>query len=178
MARTTPVNAGYTIINGTTTGSNASRVNTWVEYKVTGNKLHVLLYAQANWDSGTSTGGAKKNFGYCQMNGGTKQYLNTDYDFGYLPGTSTPRINKFADHTFNIPEGTETVKIYAYYKTDSSFISVGQISETTIKVSADGTVQIFVNGGWQKAIPYVFDNGGWKKAKPYLFVSNEWKEVK
>ena len=35
MARNTPVNQGFTIVNGTTTGKNAAFVDVWLEYKVT-----------------------------------------------------------------------------------------------------------------------------------------------
>ena len=34
MARTTPVHAGYSIINGSGTGPNGYRIHVWVEYAV------------------------------------------------------------------------------------------------------------------------------------------------
>ena len=60
MARTTPVNSGYTIINGSTTGTNSSKVDTWLEYKVLAQSaqnntstIRVVLYSQSTVSSST-----------------------------------------------------------------------------------------------------------------------------
>lgn len=132
MARTTPVNSGYTIINGSSTGSNASYVDTWLEYKVTGQSVanntstvRLVLYSMINKSSSTKWEAAE-NFGYVGYDNGNKQYLSTTYDF------SGNRINKFGDYTYTIShnsDGTKTVTLQGSWSTShSSYISGGSVS--------------------------------------------------
>ena len=111
MAVSTPVNTGYTIINGTTTGSNGSKVNTWIEYKVTSqdvvantSTIRVILYSQATWDSGTGhvvTG----NYGYVKVDTSQQYYsMSGGYNF------ENKKLNKFADATFTVTHGTDGKK--------------------------------------------------------------------
>ena len=60
MARTTPVNAGYTIINGAGTGSNGTRIDVWMEYllgqqSVAGNYTPITVYFYAALRPGYSS---------------------------------------------------------------------------------------------------------------------------
>lgn len=132
MARTTPVNSGYTIINGSSTGSNASYVDTWLEYKVTGQSVtnntstvRLVLYSMINKSSSTKWESAE-NFGYVGYDNGNKQYLSTTYDF------SGNRINKFGDYTYTIShnsDGTKTLTVQGSWSTShSSYISGGSVS--------------------------------------------------
>lgn len=132
MARTTPVNSGYTIINGSSTGSNASYVDTWLEYKVTGQSVanntstvRLVLYSMINKSSSTKREVAE-NFGYVGYDNGNKQYLSTTYDF------SGNRINKFGDYTYTIShnsDGTKTLTLQGSWSTPySSYISGGSVS--------------------------------------------------
>lgn len=132
MARTTPVNSGYTIINGSTTGSNGSKVDTWLEYKVTSQNVanntstvRVVLYSAATFSSTTKWESAS-NFGYVGYDNGNKQYLSTTYDF------SNYAVNKFGDYTYTIShnsDGTKTVTLQGSWSTShSSYISGGSAS--------------------------------------------------
>lgn len=132
MARTTPVNSGYTIINGSSTGSNAAYVDTWLEYKVTGQSVanntstvRLVLYSMINKSSSTKREVAE-NFGYVGYDNGNKQYLSTTYDF------SGNRINKFGDYTYTIShnsDGTKTLTLQGSWSTPySSYISGGSVS--------------------------------------------------
>lgn len=166
---------GYKVILGSVTkGSNRDKVNTWIEYKITpsdtGYYLHVMLFAQATWDSGTASD-TKKQYGYVQMNGGTKRYLNTLYDFG------DKQKVKFADYTFTVDDNVESVTIYGQWDLSSTYITQGIIPTTTILIESDGSVRIFVNGEWKKAVPYVYTNNEWRKATPYIYTNNEWRKT-
>lgn len=132
MARTTPVNSGYTIINGSTSGSNGSKVDTWIEYSVLSQSVaenestvRVVLYSQATISS-TTKWEVASNFGYVQVDNGTQQYLSTTYDF------SNKAVNKFADYTFTIPHNTDGSKIVTlngvWSTSHSSYISGGTVS--------------------------------------------------
>ena len=132
MARTTPVNSGYTIINGSTTGTNGSKVDTWIEYKVLAQSaqnntstIRVVLYSQSTVSSSTKWEIAE-NFGYVGYNNANKQYLSTTYDF------SDNKINKFGDYTFTIShnaDGTKTITLQGAWSTShSTYISGGSVS--------------------------------------------------
>ena len=132
MARTTPVNSGYTIINGSTTGTNGSKVDTWLEYKVLAqsaqnntSQVRVVLYSQSTVSSSTKWEIAE-NFGYVGYNNANKQYLSTTYDF------SDNKINKFGDYTFTIShnaDGTKTITLQGAWSTShSTYISGGSVS--------------------------------------------------
>ena len=60
MAKTTPIHSGYTILNGTGTGSNGGRIEVWAEYSVTeqsveGNSSRVKAYFYAALRAGQSS---------------------------------------------------------------------------------------------------------------------------
>ena len=132
MARIDPVNSGYTIINGSTTGSNGANVDTWLEYKVLSqsvanntSKVRVVLYSQSRVSSSTKWTAAE-DFGYVGYNNSNRQYLSTTYDF------SNYRINKFGDYTFTIAHdasGSKTVTLQGAWSTShSTYISGGSVS--------------------------------------------------
>ena len=115
MARTTPVNSGYTIIQGVTRGTNVSEVDTWIEYKVTSQSIanntstiRVILYSQARRTASTKQEGTARQYGYVQIDDGTKYYLTTTFNF------ENHAVCKFADHTFTVTHntnGTKTITI-------------------------------------------------------------------
>ena len=80
MSRTVPVNAGYTILNGSGSGANGNRIDVWVEYKlgtasVSGNYTPITAYFYAALNSAyTST--------TCNAAG-----LNASFSVNGQPGT-------------------------------------------------------------------------------------------
>ena len=73
MTITKPVNSGYSVILGSTTGSNGSKVDTWLEYKVLSQSIannqstvRVILYSQATFDSSTAHT-VTRQFGYVKI---------------------------------------------------------------------------------------------------------------
>lgn len=183
---TTPINSGFSIVNAeSVAGSNGGRVYSWIEYKLTpsttGHILRVIVYAKANWNSGTSSGSTKKNFGYVQMNGGTKRYLSTSYNFGYDSGTSTPHLNKFADYTFTIPSGTSSVTIFGHWDTGgggtpSTYITSSDIGSFTITIATTGVGKLRINSSFVDSAPYICSSNTFKKSTPYVFRNGSWKE--
>lgn len=178
MARTTPVNTGYNIINGTTTGSNGSKVDTWLEWKVTSQSIanntsnvRIVLYSAATTSSSTKWE-AHENFGYVGYNNGNKQYLNTTYDF------SNYNVNKFGDYTYTIShntDGTKTLTLQGSWSTShSSYISGGSasgsvtlpqiarastITSLSSKLGTQGTINITrSSSSFTHTITYSFGN--------------------
>lgn len=154
MARTTPVNSGYTIITGTATGSNASIVDVWLEWKQLStdidknqSQVRVLLYAQCTGSSSTSWTVADK-FGYVSCDG-TAQYKSTTYNF------ANNAVNCFGDYTFTVShdtDGSKSVTLAGAFTTKSSYISGGSVSAkvtlTTIpRASTFGTITGTTLGG-------------------------------
>lgn len=136
MAQTTPINTGYTIINGTTSGSNGSKVNTWIEWKVTAQStvnntstLDVYLYSQATTSLSTIWE-RSGNYGYVQVDSGTKQYTNLPNGYNF----QNKHLNTFAHHTFTInhnSDGTKTLTLNGAWDKGSStstYITGGTVS--------------------------------------------------
>lgn len=137
MAQTTPINAGYTIINGTTSGSNGSKVNTWIEYKVTAQSttnntstLDVYLYSQAT-QSLSTIWERSGNYGYVQIDNGDKYYttLSNGYDF------TNKHLNTFAHKSGWVvshnSDGTKTITLKGAWDKGSStstYITGGSVS--------------------------------------------------
>lgn len=199
MARTSPVNTGYTIINGTTSGSNGSKVDTWIEYKVTSQSvadntstIRVILYSAATKSSSTSWESAE-NFGYVGYNNANKQYLNTTYDF------SNYRVNKFGDHTYTIAhnsDGTKTITLQGSWSTShSSYISGGtvpasgvsssvtlpqiarasSVSNFTGTLGSAGTITITrASSSFTHTLQYSFDNSNWTDIATGVGTSYSW----
>ena len=139
MARATPVNSGYTIINGSTTGSNGSKVNTWLEYKVLSQSIanntstvRVILYSQATISSSTQQTGTARQYGYVQAgaSSSTKYYLSTTFTY------ENYNLNKFADHTFTVSHevnGTKSIRLAGAFDISAyvgQYITGGSASAT------------------------------------------------
>lgn len=194
MTRTSPVNSGYTIIPGTTTGSNGSKVDTWVEYKVTSQNVanntstvRVVLYSQATISSSTKWESAS-NFGYVGYDNGNKQYLSTTYDF------SNKQVNKFGDYTYTIAhnsDGTKSVTLQGSWTTShSTYISGGNasgsvtlpqivrassVSNFTGTLGTAGTITITrASTSFTHTLQYSFDNSNWTNIATNVGVSYSW----
>lgn len=130
-----PINAGYTVVDGTTTGSyNMNYVKTWMEYKETVDQannrstVHVLLYSQVI-DGGASSNMAlwttPYDAGWAGYDNANKSYWNTTYDY------NNKHLNKFADNVLTIPhdsDGTKTITLQAGFTTKSSSVTGGSAS--------------------------------------------------
>lgn len=136
MAQTTPINTGYTIINGTTSGKNGSITNTWIEYKVTAQSttnntstLDVYLYSQCTQYKDTKWE-RSGNYGYVQIDNGTKQYTNLPNGYNF----QNKHLNTFAHHTFTVThnaDGTKTLTLKGAWDKGSStseWITGGTVS--------------------------------------------------
>lgn len=134
MARTTPVNSGYSIINGSVTGSNGSKIDTWVEWKVIStsvanntSNVRMILYAQATTSVSTNYD-STENYGWVGYDNGNKNWMSkSGYDF------RNKALITFGDHTFTIShnsDGTKTLTIQGGWSTNghSSYIKDGSVS--------------------------------------------------
>jgi len=126
-----PINSGYTVVDGTTTGNYNNGVpntyvKTWMEYKVlqdstdivnNRSRIDVKLYSQVI-DGGSSTGMSSattaNNYGYVGYDNANQSYLSTTYNF------NSYALNKFADATLTIPhnaDGTKTITLQGAFQT-------------------------------------------------------------
>ena len=160
---TRPVNSGYTVVVGTTTGNynngNPSvYVKTWMEYKVlqdstdianNRSRVDVKLYSQVI-TGGSGTGMANtftaNNYGYAGFDNSNRVYLSTTYDFNNFA------LNKFADTTLTIPhnaDGTKTITLQGAFSTISGTwtITGGSASASiTLPTIARGTELVNIDG--------------------------------
>ena len=130
---TLPLNQGYTVVYGTGSGSNANRIQVWVEYKI-GNQntvanttaLSVYFYAalKSGYSSTThNTTGLNASLQVDGIAGSGVQ--NGSYDF-----TSVSNIHTLGSFQGNIPhgnDGTKSLRITGSFTTKSTYISGGSI---------------------------------------------------
>lgn len=134
MARTTPVHAGYTIINGAGTGTNGNRIDVWAEYRITGqdsvkntSALSVYFYAALN-SFYTSTTQNQTGLNSALQVGGM---AGTGVQAGAYDFTSASKINLLGSFTGSIPhniDGSKTISVSGSFSTKSTYISGGAVS--------------------------------------------------
>lgn len=182
MARTTPVHAGYTIINGTGTGSNGHRIDVWIEYKqesqsIENNNTRVIAYLYAALKSGESSStwgndGCDSAFSVNSVSG-TNLKDNGSYDFRITTPILMGSFDGNIEHTV---DGTKTIAMAGSFATTSEYISGGNVSgNVTLTAINRGLVWVRVGGNWKQALPYVRVSGAWKLAQSYSRVSGTWK---
>lgn len=134
MARVTPVNAGYTIINGSGTGTNGNRIDVWMEYQlgqqsISGNYTPITVYFYAALSPGYQSSTA--------LDRGLNSKLTVDgkagtgVTNGAYSFESVSNINALGSFIGNIPhnaDGTKTVSIEGSFTTASTYISGGNLS--------------------------------------------------
>lgn len=136
MARTTPVNSGYTIINGSGTGPNGSRIDVWIEYKVLeqqidNNRSRVAAFFYAALASGQTS--ATKSSSGCyssfSVNGvsGINLKNNGSYDFTVSAPVLMGSFDGWITHN---TDGTKNVALSGSFTTNSTFITGGSASGT------------------------------------------------
>lgn len=140
------INAGYTEVTGTTTGSyNMNYVRTWMEYKVLDHsaadisanqtRIDVKLYSQVQ-AGGSASGmayGDAQQFGHAGFDGQNKADYTTAYNFNNFA------LNCFFDGVLTVPhnaDGTRSVVLQASFTTISSTISGGSVTTSTITLPA------------------------------------------
>lgn len=138
MARTTPVNAGYTILNGEGTGLTGYRIDVWAEYlagapdyEANTTPLTVYFYAALRPDQSSGT---YANYGLnstLAVNGTSGTGVSSGaYDF-----RSQEIINFLGSFSGNIlheADGTKTITITGSFTTLSDYISGGSLSATVV----------------------------------------------
>ena len=140
MARGTPVHAGYTIINGSGTGTNGNRIDVWMEYQlgeqsVTGNYTPITVYFYAALAAGqkSETALTYGMYSSLKVDGiAGAGVTNKGYDF-----TDPAKVNFLGSFSGNIlhnTDGTRSIKISGSFTTQSSYISGGAVPETTIEL--------------------------------------------
>ena len=150
MARTVPVHAGYTILNGVATGSNGGRIDVWVEYKLGDQDLTtactpIIAYFYAALNPGYTSaaqgdGGLNSSFA---VNGN----LGSGVEDGAYDFTDPEKYNLLGLYRGEIPhdeEGLATATFAGAFTTLSSSVSGGSISASitlppiiqAVKVSA------------------------------------------
>ena len=152
MARTTPVHSGYTILNGTGSGSNGGRIDVWVEYKlgsqsVSGNYTPVTAYFYAalnpSYTSTTSyASGLNATFTVDGKAGTTVS--NGAYDF-----SSSAKVNLLGSYTGNIThgaDGTKNLRFAGSFTTLSTYISGGSIDKTVTLPAIARAAQVAAQG--------------------------------
>ena len=135
MARYTPVHSGYSIINGSGSGSNADRIDVWVEYalisqSVSSNSsyIHVYFYTalKDGYSSGTyNSSGLNSTFTVDGSSGNTVS--NGSYDFR---DTTPMLLASYGGYVYHNSDGTGYAYVSGSFTTKSTYISGGSVSGT------------------------------------------------
>ena len=148
MAQTTPKHEGYSIIDGTTTGKNGAKVNTWIEWKETSysvenntSTVNVYLYARAN-TSGLSTKWVPSysdTYGSIIVNGTT--YSGPAFVGGYdFTSTSNYNLMSYKEGIVisHNTDGSKSISISGTWdkgNSTSTYITGGSVSATTVSLT-------------------------------------------
>lgn len=166
MARTTPVNSGYTVINGQGTGTNGSRIDVWVEYTVVSqdhskntSDIRAYFYAALAPDQTSNTAldhGLASTFTVDGISGTVWSNISYDFTKPGVPcvtssdvdaqGVKRNYLGSFVGTITHDTNGKKSVTIKGSFTTQSSYISGGNI-EATIdlpRINKDPIVRIFV----------------------------------
>jgi len=156
-----PINSGYTVIDGATTGyynnnNPSALVKTWMEYKVSQSaadllanqsRIDIKLYSQAI--TGASASGMSKyttarDFGYAGWDNANRATYNCTYDFNNFA------LNTFFDGELVVPhnaDGTKTITLQAGFTTMSQAITGGTAeASVTLPTIAQKTTIDLVSG--------------------------------
>lgn len=136
MARTQPVNSGYTIVNGTGTGANGSRIDVWLEYLLGEQNpvdnytpITVFFYAALKPGYGSSTSYDRGMDSALNVDGEkVAGVTNVAYDF-----RDPSIVNSLGGYSGNLihnPDGTRNVALSGSFTTMSTWISGGSVSAT------------------------------------------------
>ena len=145
--RSTPINSGYTILNGTSTGKNDDRFDVWVEYKVTSqsianNASTIKAYFYAALKSGESSS-TKQNSGLDSTFsvGGTAGTAVKDGSYDFTSASKINALGSFSGDIKHNSDGTKTVTFSGSFTTESDYIAGGSISKSvTLKTIARASV--------------------------------------
>ena len=152
MSRSTPIHSGYTIRNGSGTGTNGNRIDVWVEYyigsyNITNNTtpFTAYFYTALNSSYSSSTSNYQGLNSTFTVNGSSGYGVsNQSYDF-----TSSSIVNQIGYYSSNIEhnsDGTKSISISGSFTTSSSWITGGYVSEFTValptipRASSFGTI--------------------------------------
>ena len=133
MARTTPVNSGYSIINGAGTGSNGSYIDVWLEYKVTSQNIagnysvvDVWFYAGLKPGQSSKTQYVDGRSSKLTVNG-TAVNASGGYNF---TNTSPNFFGRNTQTVYHNADGSKQISLSGSFTTRSTYISGGNVSGT------------------------------------------------
>lgn len=182
MARTTPVNSGYMIINGAGTGPNGSRIDVWIEYKVTDQSIEnntstirAYLYAARKSDASSNTWGSNGRQGTVTIDSNQSTVSTGGYDFR----DTTARLMASHERTVtHNDDGTKQINISGAFTTSSSWISGGSVSGTvtlsTIARASDFTMPESVTLGQSATVTVTPKSSGFLHDVWYSIYSDQY----
>lgn len=134
MARQTPVNAGYTVVNGSGTGANGNRIDVWAEYLLGQQNvlenytpITVYFYAALNPAYHSTTAFDRGLDSALKVDGKAGSGVsNGAYSFETAEHVNA--LGSFSGHIAHEDDGRKTVTIQGSFTTQSSYISGGFVS--------------------------------------------------
>lgn len=134
MARQTPVNAGFTIVNGSGTGTNGNRIDVWMEYqlgqqRMLENVTPITVYFYAALAEGKQSSTA--------LDYGMDSALKVDGELGtgvtnkgyYFTDSSYVNfLGSFSGDIYHDADGTKLLSLEGSFTTRSAYISGGAVS--------------------------------------------------
>lgn len=85
--------------------------------------------------------------------------------------------DNFSINNFSVTANTTYYFWFRQYSANDSgyaTICIQPPSGPTPPQPTTGGCQIYINGSWQHAKPYIYLNGGWQPATPYIYLNGSW----
>lgn len=183
MARSTPVNSGYTIINGSGTGPNGSRIDVWIEYKIgtqdiANNRTYVNVEFYACLRSGQSSGtwGSSGRSATLTVDG-TGTSSSGGYDFRSTSYADRNHYGSFAGWIVHSADGTKSLSVSGTFSTPSSWITGGNVSGTiALPTIPRGMCRVRMGGVWRSpTTTYVRVAGVWRQGQVWVRAGGTWR---
>lgn len=143
------------------------------------------------------TGGVVGNYNNRQVTVSGYAYtdLNTAKQYKNIPGGYVSSSSMYLSNadaggqsgtlTFDVSSRnyTSTTTFYIWICSNKSYAyvyytySTGNMGDYTASMTeeANGSVWIYSNGSWRRAIPYIYSNGSWRRTIPYVYSNGAWR---
>lgn len=189
MARSTPINSGYSVVSGTGTGTNGDRIDVWVEYKVISQSvvnntstIRAYFYAALKTGSSASTGldyGLYSTFSVGGVAGTGRSNVGYNFTKPGVPcvvssavdgdGVTKNYLGRFEGTIAHNADGKKSVRIEGSFTTQSAFISGGNISATiALPAICSGLVHVETGSGTVACQAFIDNGTGWDQCVPHI----------
>ena len=134
--RSSPINPGYSIINGSGSGPNGGRIDVWIEYTYTqeeaNNRSYVTayFYAELNPSYASSTWGSSGCYSAFNVDGASGSNLKSNGSYDFRSSSTLNLLGSYSGYIAHNADGTKSISMTGSFSTSSSYITGGNVGGT------------------------------------------------